>query len=90
MATKFIGGRTNYNKTIQATLTNAVLTDFPPSAKAFKVHPDTLIAAVEMFTDGQVCTMLIANSDAGTLFPFRPEQLKLTSGSATVDIEYLF
>ena len=91
MATNFIGGKAKYTKTVEGSLANATLTDFPPSAKAFKLHPNANLTQLLMITDGSECSMLLVSGDAGTVFPFRPEQLKVTtSDSSSVDIDYLY
>ena len=97
MATNFIGGRSSYSASIQTTLTNNTITPFPQSAKAFKLHPNANISAVYMWSnvlepgEDNYPALLVQNSDAGTLFPFKCEFIRTVTGdSSNMDIEYLF
>ena len=96
MTTNFIGGRSNYSKSIQTTLTNNTITPFPQSAKAFKLHPNSNASAIQMWSTGltgedRYVQVLIQSGDAGTLFPFRCQFIRsVTLDSSDMDIEYLY
>jgi len=93
MALNFIGGRPQFFDSKRQTVSNNTFVDFPETAKGFRLHPDASSTVVTMETDGHECVINVVQSDAGTLFPFRPQRIKFQTGTIPVvdtNIEYLY
>ena len=84
-----------YSKTVQVELPNGVVTNIPPSTKAFKCQPSNITGLRLYFGPGQnnspyFLDLVIGTEDDGVVIPFRPAAMFPIVGSGSLNVELLF